>query len=133
MAEKLEYSECSPLHQLVLDGNLSGVVDLLDSSKSTLDETCRRGSCCGCSHCGNCSRCYMGWNITALYLACEAGHTQIALKLLKSGADPNIMSVHDWPNMFSDDYYTYSPLNEAKKKGLNDLCKKLVAKGAKMK
>ena len=133
MAGKLEYSNCSPLHRLVLEGNLSGVVDLLDSDKSSLDRTCRRGSCCGCSNCGNCSSCYRGWDITALYLACEAGHSQIALRLLKSGADPNIMSLHDWPNMFSDDYYTYSPLKEAKEKGLTEVCRMLVAKGAKMK
>ena len=69
--------------------------------------------------------------MTALYLACEAGHTEIALKLLDSGADPNIVSVHDYPNMFSDDFYTYSPLHEAKQKGLTELCKMLVAKGAK--
>ena len=133
MAGKLEYSNCSPLHRLVLEGNLSGVVGLLDSDKSSLDRTCRRGSCCGCSNCGNCSSCYRGWDITALYLACEAGHSQIALRLLKSGADPNIMSLHDWPNMFSDDYYTYSPLKEATEKGLTEVCRMLVAKGAKMK
>ena len=122
MEGNLEYSNCSPLHRLVLDGNLSGVLDLLQSSKPKLNQTCRRGSCCSN---------YRGWDITALYLACEAGHTEIALKLLDSGADPNIVSVHDYPNMFSDDFYTYSPLHEAKQKGLNKLCKMLVAKGAK--
>ena len=131
MEGNLEYSNCSPLHRLVLDGNLSGVLDLLQSSKPKLNQTCRRGSCCGCSNCGNCSNCYRGWDITALFLACEAGHTEIALKLLDSGADPNIVSVHDYPNMFSDDFYTYSPLHEAKQKGLTELCKMLVAKGAK--
>ena len=55
----------------------------------------------------------------------------MALQLLRRGANPNIVSVHDYPNMWSDDFYYYSPLDEATKRGEASLCKMLVAKGAK--
>ena len=133
MARESKYSYTSPLHLLVLEGNLRGVEDLLKTDKSTLNKTCERGSCCGCSNCGNCSSCSRGWDISALYLACEAGHSDIALHLLEKGADPNIISVHDYPNMYCDDFYYYSPLRKAKERGLTEVWKKLEAIGAKYK
>ena len=123
---------CSLLHRLVLEGKLSEIVRRKSQlTPAILDSGCQgRTSSFTYTEVREClPACLPPAQVTALHLACEYGQREVVDILLERGADPNSLAtctLYWWLQR------QYSPLHWAAAWGHPDICRALLAHGARL-